>query len=72
VALHDPMCLLCTNVNITEFTAFLQLVHYITNILIMCLTYNEGKNLIECGEIHTFFSSAYHNNIPKENHYKNK
>jgi hypothetical protein len=28
--------------------------------------------LIECGEIHIFFSSAYHNNIPKENHYKNK
>jgi len=28
------------------------------------------KNLIECGEIHIFLSSAFHNNIPKENHKK--
>lgn len=50
VALHDAMCVMCTNVNITELTAHLHFVHHITEILIMRLIYNEGKYLIERAE----------------------
>jgi hypothetical protein len=62
VALQDPMGLMYTNVNTTEFTADLQFAHHITNILVMCLTYNKGKNL-NVGK-HIFLSATYHN-IPK-------
>jgi hypothetical protein len=61
---ENPMCLTCNNNATTEFTADIQFVHNTINISIMCLTYTEGKNLVECGETHISLSYI-HNNIPK-------